>query len=310
MSDQVETLAYAGEVPWHRKGNVLTGRVTAPELLIASGLAWTVEGSPVIVEGNAVAGVKALVRRPHGNVLAPCVSEDYGIVQNDELAMLCEAMAGQGVKAWEVGGSLDEGKRVFFCGVLADREIAGDLVRDYLTVASSHDQSLSVTGGFSPIRVVCANTLGAFLADGSSPRIVIRHTKSASEKVKLAAKLCAQARAYFGQFNVEALSMVGAAMSVVEAVELSETLFPKYKSDSTGEVVTPALQTTCIELFKNMHCVPADKRIAGTRWGFYQALTACLDHNRKGGDKGKLARFLSGSDDSIRSRAWKFLTGK
>jgi hypothetical protein len=57
MSDQVETLAYAGEVPWHRKGNVLTGRVTAPELLIASGLAWTVEGSPVIVEGNAVAGV-------------------------------------------------------------------------------------------------------------------------------------------------------------------------------------------------------------------------------------------------------------
>lgn len=309
MSDQVETLAYAGEVPWHRKGNPLGERVDAHSMLVAAELDWLVERQDVQVNGQTVAGVKALVRNPQGNVLK-IVSDDYGIVQNQELADLAEAMAGQGVKAWEVGGSLDDGKRVFFCGVIADREIAGDLVRDYLTLASSHDLSLSVTGGFSPTRVVCANTMAAFLSDGSSPRITIRHTKSASEKVKLAAKLCEQARHYFGTFNSDAVRLVGAAMSVVEAVELSETLFPKYRSESTGDIVTPALQRTVVELFKNMHCVPADRRIAGTRWGFYQALTAALDHNRKGGEKGKLARFLTGSDDSLRSRAWKLLAGK
>lgn len=310
MSHMVETLSYAGEVPWHGLGVKLADRVSASEMLRTAGLDWTVEPRPVFVDGNEVAGVKAIVRVPHGNVLK-VLTDEYGIVQNAEIAALAEAMSGQGVRAWEVGGSLDEGRRVFFCGKLDDHEVAGDVIRDYLTVASSHDGSLSVTAAFSPIRVVCANTLGAFLNEAEGkPRISIRHTKSASDKVKLATKLCEQARAYFGAFNTEALTMVGRAMSVVEAVELSETLFPKYKSPDTGQIVTPELQTTCIELFKNMHACPQDRRIAGTRWGYYQALTAALDHNRRGSDKSRLARFLTGTDDTLRSRAWKFLTGK
>ena len=314
MSHMVETLAYAGELPWHGLGSRLTRRVTADEMLACADLAWTVQGRAVEVAGDdgmqVVPGYQALVRVPHGNVLK-VVSNDYGIVQNRELAVLAEAMAGEGVEAWEVAGSLDDGRRVFFCGVVGEHDIAGDAIRNYLTLASSHDGSLAVTAAFSPVRVVCANTLGAFLNTvGGKQRISIRHTKSASDKVRLAAALCRDARAYFGTFHAQALELVGATLSLVEAAELSADLFPAYRSEDTGQLVTPELQGATVALFRHMASVPNDRHVAGTRWGFYQALTAALDHNRRGSERSRLSRFLSGSDDSIRSKAWRLLTGK
>lgn len=312
MSHMVESLAYHGAVPWHTLGNVLPQRATADEMLRAAGLDWTVVSRPVLVDGGAVPGYQALVRDPQGNVLK-VVSDEYGIVQNNELAALAEAMSGAGVRAWEVGGSLDEGRRVFFSGVVDESEIAGDEIKLYLTLASSHDGSLAVTAAKTPVRVVCANTLQAFLSEAGRegrPRITIRHTRGASDKVKVATELCAEARAYFGAFNEQALALVGATMTSVEAVELAAGLFPAYKSEETGQMVTPELQMTVVDLFKGMHAVASDRRIAGTRWGFYQAVTAALDHNRRGSARSRLSRFLSGSDDSVRSRAWKLLTGR
>lgn len=310
MSHMVETLAYAGEVPWHGLGSQLSRRATADEMLACADLNWSVASRPVTVEGETVAGYQALVRVPHGNVLK-VVTSDYGIVQNQELAALAEAMSGEGVEAWEVAGSLDSGRRVFFCGVVGEQPIAGDPVRNYLTLASSHDGSLAVTAAFSPVRVVCANTLGAFLdTSAGRPRITIRHTKRASDKVKVAAALCRDARAYFGAFHQQALSLVGATLSVIEAAELAGELFPAYRSEDTGQLVTPELQGTAVELFRGMHAVPHDRHVAGTRWGFYQAVTAALDHNRRGSERSRLSRFLSGSDDSIRSKAWRLLTGR
>jgi phage/plasmid-like protein (TIGR03299 family) len=310
MSHMVESLAYAGEVPWHGLGAKLATRLSASDMLRCAGLDWTVEARPVYIEGDAspVKGVKALVRAPHGNVLK-VVTQEYGIVQNQQLADLAEAMAGEGVQAWEVAGCLDEGRRVFFCGQVGESEIAGDLIRHYLTLASSHDASLGVTAARTPVRVVCANTLGAMLADAEGePRISIRHTKNAEAKVKLAAQLVREARAYFGTFNTQALTLVGAQLSVVEAAEIAASLFPTYRSEETGEVVTPYLRDKVVELFRGMYRVPNDRHIAGTRWGLYQALTAALDHNRRGSDRARMSRFLSGTDDTLRSKAWRLLT--
>ena len=40
---------------------------------------------------------------------------------------------------------------------------AGDLLATYIYVANSHDGSMAVTAAVTPIRIVCANTLGAAL---------------------------------------------------------------------------------------------------------------------------------------------------
>ena len=40
-------------------------------------------------------------------------------------------------------------------------ELGGDLSATYIYVANSHDGSMAVTAAVTPIRIVCANTLGA-----------------------------------------------------------------------------------------------------------------------------------------------------
>lgn len=314
MSHNVETLAYAGALPWHGLGVKLATRLCASDMLKVAGLDWTVTKEPAFTEVDGVRveipNVKALVRRPHGNVLAHA-SNDYGIIQTQRIAELAEAMAGEGVEAWEVAGSIEEGRKVFFCGKLGGCEIAGDEIDYWYTLASSFDLSLSLIGASTPIRVVCSNTLRMMLdasEAGSNPVIRIKHTKNADERIAVAIELTKRARTYFGGFTKEAQTLVSRTMSMLEAADLVEVAFPTYTNDD-GQKVVPRLQETCLTLFKRMHAYGRDRRIAGTRWGFFQALTAALDHNRHVAPSAKLSRFLCGTDDSIRTRIWKRLLG-
>ena len=45
-----------------------------------------------------------------------------------------------------------------------------------------------------------------------------------------------------------------------------------------------------------------DPMVANTRWGFYNAVTAYLDHNRRGTPRTRLNRAVSGTDDALRGR--------
>ena len=65
---------------------------------------------------------------------------------------------------FETAGSLWGGRRVWVLARLPEYvELGGDLSATYVYVANSHDGSMAVTAAVSPIRIVCANTLGAAL---------------------------------------------------------------------------------------------------------------------------------------------------
>lgn len=314
MSHMVETLAYAGETPWHGLGRRLSGRVTAADIIREAGLDWMVVERDVFANGATDAdastrcdGYKALVRETDGAVLS-VVSGKYGIVQNAQLGELAEAMAGEGVEAFEVGGSLRDGKHVFLVGVTGTADIAGDAVKSYLTLATSHDTSLAVTAFFSPVRVVCNNTLQAALAGNEGGhRITVKHTAKAADRVAIAAGVCKAARGYFGRFTETALHLVEQRLSTATFGDIARSLWPAY-TNAAGERVVPELGEKVVQLFRNQAHVPADRHIAGTAWGGYQAVTALLDHNRRNtGTQARMGRFLQGSDDAIRSRALELL---
>ena len=47
MAHMVETMAYAGQVPWHGLGQKVEHTLTPEEMLKAAGLDWTVSKRPV-----------------------------------------------------------------------------------------------------------------------------------------------------------------------------------------------------------------------------------------------------------------------
>ena len=85
MAHMVETMAYAGEVPWHKLGVSVSNDLTPVQMMDKAGLNWKVREVESFVEfdGKRIAtGQKSLVRETDGKILTN-VGADWNPVQNE-----------------------------------------------------------------------------------------------------------------------------------------------------------------------------------------------------------------------------------
>ena len=167
------------EMPWHGLGVVLDQYPSSiDEALDKAGLGWKVTHGDVLVvktpewtddfgtkhpaELISASGFKANLREDTGEVLG-IVSDEYEVVDNRDAFTFLDALIGSELH-FETAGSLWGGRRVWCLARLPEYiELGGDLSATYIYVANSHDGSMAVTAAVTPIRIVCANTLGAAL---------------------------------------------------------------------------------------------------------------------------------------------------
>jgi phage/plasmid-like protein (TIGR03299 family) len=167
------------EMPWHGLGVVLDRYPRSiDEALDKAGLGWKVTHGDVLVvrapewtddfgtkhpaELIPARGFKANLREDTGDVLG-IVSDEYEVVENRDAFRFLDALIGSDLH-FETAGSLWGGRRVWCLARLPEYvELGGDLSATYIYVANSHDGSMAVTAAATPIRIVCANTLGAAL---------------------------------------------------------------------------------------------------------------------------------------------------
>ena len=86
MAHEVETMAYAGETPWHGLGVPVSNDLTPTMMMEKAGLDWTVKevNSFVEYEGRKIpTGKKALIRESDGKVLTN-VGENWHPCQNED----------------------------------------------------------------------------------------------------------------------------------------------------------------------------------------------------------------------------------
>lgn len=70
MAHNVETMAYAGELPWHGLGTKVESDLLPYDMQIAAGLDWAVEKQSLVTsEGIVVPKKKALIRSSDQTVL-------------------------------------------------------------------------------------------------------------------------------------------------------------------------------------------------------------------------------------------------
>jgi len=235
------------EMPWHGMGAVLEDYPTGiDDALEKSGLSWEVEQRPLFVPVGAVAalpyvdqpftsveGTVANVRNDNNQVLG-LVSESYEIVQNHEAFKFLDAILGTDL-LFETAGSLHGGRKVW---VLARRpdfvSVAGDQVATYVFVASSHDGSMSVTSAVTPVRIVCANTLGAALYGTAANRTFrMRHTSGIDERWEEAREVIGATVDYESQFVALGDSLGQKAITERQFSSVLDGLFQE--DDSLGK---------------------------------------------------------------------------
>ena len=179
MAHNVETMAYAGEVPWHGLGVKVEDNLTPEEMLIAAELDWTVSkrhlfthADPDVNASNDIIGVEdyyVLVRDSDNKTFGPC-GPRFVPSQNKDAFEFFRKFTDAGHMKMETAGSLKGGEQVWgLANVSKDFTLPGDdRVLGYLLVSVSHKWGKSNEIRFTPIRVVCNNTLTMALADRST----------------------------------------------------------------------------------------------------------------------------------------------
>lgn len=163
------------ETPWHREGVLLTEAPTFEEALVLAGCNYEVGLRPVYVaQGDgqtftqAPAG-KAVVRLDRGTVLADdvmaLVGEGYRPLQNHDAFGVLEPLLDKGVASLETGGTLRGGRDAwmlvrFNISDPVVQEVFADEIIPFGLISNNHTGEARALVMQTPIRVVCANTLG------------------------------------------------------------------------------------------------------------------------------------------------------
>jgi len=163
MAHMVETMAYAGEVPWHGLGVPVSNDLTPAQMMQKAGLDWNVQEVETFIEYNGTkqtTGQKALVRETDGRILTT-VGENWKPVQNEQAFEFFHEYVMAGDMEMHTAGSLKDGQMVWALAKINNTMefFKGDQVDSYLLFSNPHQYGKTIDIRFTPIRVVCNNTL-------------------------------------------------------------------------------------------------------------------------------------------------------
>lgn len=190
------------ETPWHSLGTILKAAPKFIDAMELGGLNFNVDLRPMkaLVPVNDsgdtievdVPENFAVVRDDRKSVLG-VVGPSYRVLQNAEAFGVLEPLLDAGLASLETGGTLREGRDVwmmvrFNIDDAKVREVFGKEVVPFGLISNNHNGSRKVVLQETPIRVVCANTLGMALGAKGAKAITVRHTANVKVNVVDAAK--------------------------------------------------------------------------------------------------------------------------
>src|SRR6516225_7437680 len=188
MAHEIESMAYFGELPWHRLGTALAegDLYDWPSASRKAGLDWTVELVPLQTADTQAQVTHRAVRRTSDSRVLGVVGPKYAALQNRDAFQWFAPFLDAREAALHTAGSLKGGSRVWVLAKLNRDPLViaeGDEVEKYILLSHGHDGSLAVRCGFTPIRVVCANTLAMAHGSDAGKLIRVKHTESVLENL-------------------------------------------------------------------------------------------------------------------------------
>jgi phage/plasmid-like protein (TIGR03299 family) len=185
MPANVETMFYAGATPWHGLGEKLEEAPTISEAIEASGLNWEVGTKDLVTVDGQPVPARATYRKSDDSILG-VVGPRYVPLQNKDAFEWFQPFVDAGECSLHTGGSLSDGQKVWVLAQLnrdPSTVVAGDEVHKFILLSNSHDGTTAIRVGYTPIRVVCVNTLAFAHNHADSKLLRIRHTQSAQGKL-------------------------------------------------------------------------------------------------------------------------------
>lgn len=310
MSDYVENMFSVKEVPWHKKGAILDDPPSTEEAVKLAGCDDEIELCPIDVKKEVfVNGINQVTLLDGGRFRAICRIKDgypsdvYGIVtsdykpfQNRDAFRWFDRFIDSGQAVLETAGSLKSGRVVWILARIGkDIEVGmhksgkQDLVRPYILLNVDHGGKNSIRANFTPVRVVCWNTLSMANSDQA---VTVVHRGDVASKID---NVGIDFHAFLTKYH-----LIGQAYQVMDSVrsevgqvhEFVERVFPLAKTPaSASHEESERIRKHNLRVERKRGAVVENYGGENqTAWGLYNAYTGYIDHDSmvRGGTEGRL----------------------
>ena len=295
----VETMAYAGEKPWHGLGNKLTTLQPLDVWKRQAGMDWMIEESEVrFITGNHAVGAihtfpeqKVLYRSDTKRPLA-VVSKRFQVVQPEEVLEFYRDLTEYAGFELETAGVLKEGRKFWALARTGQSATlkGKDQVNGYLLLATACDGSLATTAQFTSVRVVCNNTLQIALGDNRGAVKVPHRSEFNAEAVKQQLGITV---APWNRFVAKMKDLVACPVDPDSVDGLLRRMLTYPGQPGQPPVVNEQAMRSVRALYDGGGRGAQLASSRGTAWGLLNSVTEYVDHHRR-------AR----SDDHRREAAW------
>lgn len=304
MAHMVENMMYVGERPWHGLGENIddSASLDIHKAIKAAGLDWEVGLKPIYTEtpskGNyhKIPEYYSTYRKTDDTVLG-LVGAKYHPLQNIEAFEWFQPFLEAKHAHLETAGSLIRGKRIWVLAKLNNEPLVirgDDVVSSYILLSNSHDGSQSVRVGFTPIRVVCYNTLSMAHESEASKLIRIRHTQSIKETLNLVRDVMDIVNKEFEATLEEYKKLASKDINSNDLKKYIRLVFDL--PETGGKKLIPEI----VSLFEGGRGYDMDP---GTYWKAYNAVTEYLNHVRGNQQETRINSLWFGEGAEINRKA-------
>ena len=318
------------ELAWHRLGTIVNGAMTSKEAIELAQLNYTVAKAEMYakfpneivlkhdIKGLIVPNNYATYRTDTLDIFGT-VKGRYEIVQNVDAFQFFDNIVGEDKAIFETAGAIGKGETVFISAKLPyNIKLNGDdIIDEYLLLTMSHDGTSSIQVMFTPIRVVCNNTLSAAVyGSNSHHKINIRHTKSAHNNLKLAGEIMGLSNTLHNDMSEIIIKMANTKITdeerdmyinnlLLNSDELTLLAKNNNKIDYIDEISTKKTNIIkAIKIFAEIGIGQEEISTKGTLFGAYSAITGWQQNVKSYSDDNKMMKNIYlGNDYNLNTKA-------
>ena len=309
MAHQVETMAYAGEVPWHGLGVPVSNDLTPVQMMEKAGVDWRVDEVECFIKtrnGDVPTGQKALVRSTDDRILTT-VGENWNPVQNADAFDFFAEYVNAGDMEMHTAGSLKDGQIVWALAKVKDsfELFDGDRVDSYLLFSNPHQYGKSIDIRFTPIRVVCNNTLTFALDSMSDRQVKVGHrTVFDASSVKETLGIATDTM----QKYKEVAAFLGSKRFTQDTyIEYLNRVFPRTsdKRIRSGMDKIEQMSRNAKLCYDALEQQPGAEYAEGSWWQAFNSVTFITDHVQGRNQENRLANSWFGYNQTRKREALK-----
>jgi phage/plasmid-like protein (TIGR03299 family) len=305
MVDGVAQMAYAGETPWHGLGTKVAPDLSPIQIMSKAGLDWSVEKETMTTaSGVEIEGKKALVRSSDNKVL-DVVGDGWNPVQNETAFEFFSEYTLAGDMEMHTAGSLKGGQMVWALAKIKESFdiLGGDQVDSYLLFSNPHKYGKAIDVRFTPIRVVCNNTLSMSLGEKVANSVTLNHRNEfnpamVKEQMGIASEK-------FAKYKEMAEFLSTKRFSMDSLVQYYNEVFPRtYQGKKDVQVKTFSdLSSNGQKAYSFLETQPGANYGEGSWWQALNSVTYLTDHKMGREVDSRLSSAWFGANQTRKIRA-------